>query len=109
GAQPPLGAEDVVLVVGPAQLVAAKVEVGHGHRRSLPAGFVGTGISTTHIVTIPPGVATPETGDQSTSMKMHSPGQSSAASITARWARVGTRAKLPAPPGSLRADPPSAT
>ena len=41
-------------------------------------------------------------GAQSSSMKMHSPGHSSAASLTASFRSLGTRAMPAAPPGSLR-------
>jgi len=47
--------------------------------------------------------------DCSTSMKMHSPGHTSAALITACTSRAGTQARLPELPGSLRARPSSAT
>ena len=43
-----LGLEDVVLLVGPAELVPTEVEVDCSHERSLPvAGRLAGGISTT--------------------------------------------------------------
>ena len=56
----PLGLEDVVLGVGPAELVAAEIEIGDGHAASFVGLRVGgDGISPTPIVTTPATVRHP--------------------------------------------------
>src|SRR5205085_591045 len=70
-------------------------------RRRAPVG----GPSEDNWLGLPPGGG----GDQSGSMKMHSPGHSSADSITASSCPSGMLARPSAPPGSLKTFEPSFT